>query len=84
MEEALKRYYSKQFLNLSIFFVLLKFPANFYFGFYYLLIFKLLGLILFLAFGKKMYSSLNTQSLPTSTEIKDFIINKGKYIVLSY
>lgn len=33
---------------------------------------KLLGLI-FLALGKKMYSSLNTQSLQTSIEVKDFI-----------
>lgn len=33
---------------------------------------KLLGLIV-LALEKKMYSSLNTQSLQTSTEVKDFI-----------
>lgn len=33
---------------------------------------KLLSLI-FLALGKKMYSSLNTQSLQTSIEVKDFI-----------
>lgn len=33
---------------------------------------KLLSLI-FLALGKKMYSSLNTQSLKTSIEVKDFI-----------